>query len=651
MEDKPSIHRERKETKHRLNLLDKMIHQSLKPATLTRCLDQDSPASRPPRNGRLNRTYLPLHLLMMPMIWFFVASGVRATGSDRSGSSSFNSTHERHPAYLLTGTNGVVASEEIRCSTIGIDVLKDNGTATDAAIATALCVGVVNSFSSGIGGGGFMIIKPPTGCKHKPCSVQAPMTINFRETMPNGEFFMAAALKNSSSRVGGLSIGIPGELAGFEAAYRRFGGGVTWKRIFQPSIDLARNFSVGSALSSKLSTPNADWMRTKREWQTIFQPVNHSQPSRQGQWIQRPHYARTLETIAEKGIHPFYHGDIAKQLVETINREGGKVSLKDFQAYEPVVEQAINTTYHGYNIWTTGPPSSGGILLHVLNILERYSLHRHTRSPLAEHRFVESLKYAAAARTELGDPSFLGSAQLTRIKQIKSKAYGLETSLKIDDNRTYEYSHYHPKYDTVEDHGTTHLSVIDRFGSAVSLTSTINLYFGAKVMDPHNGIILNNQNDDFSLPGQSNAFELFSSPLNHPATGKRPVSSMSPIIVDYLHPQPNQQPEFFCALGASGGSRIFGAVAGTLLKLLWGYDLSHAIEDPRVHHQLRPNEASIETTYRSDFIDGLRSRGHNISMVEITEAMSVVNGIHKRISDDLLFGSSDSRKGGVPAAY
>jgi len=205
-----------------------------------------------------------------------------------------------------------------------------------------------------------------------------------------------------------------------------------------------------------------------------------------------------------------------------------------------------------------------------------------------------------------------------------------------------------------EDHGTTHISVIDRHGSVVSLTSTINLYFGSTVMDGRNGVILNDQNDDFSVPGRANAFNLLASPLNHPVTGKRPLSSMSPIIVDHLHHHPpsshSSPSELFAALGASGGSHIYGAVAGTFLKLLWGYDLSHAIEDPRIHHQLLPNEVSVESGYRDDFLAGLEARGHKIDM--IPEAKSVVNGLLKpRADDPTLFAASDSRKDGVPAVY
>ncbi|PLW41361.1 hypothetical protein PCASD_08910 [Puccinia coronata f. sp. avenae] len=523
-----------------------------------------------------------------------------------------------------------------------------------------------------------MVIKPPptspqcqqSGPGHTSCS---PITINFRETIPNGElYFKSFKLNSKTSETGGMAIGIPGELAGYHAAYERFGGGVSWKRIFEPSIQLAKNFSVGSILASKLSTEDVQsWIKTKPEWLRTFQP-QYPQLTRSGDWIQRPHYSQTLKTIAEQGIQPFYHGQIAQQLVKTINREGGKVSIRDFQTYEPVVDRAINTTYHGYNVWTVGPPSSGVMLLHILNVLERFSLHEHPRTSLSEHRFVEALKFAGAARTELGDPRFMNKTQLARIDQIISKEYGQSISKRIDDNHTHDYSYYQPKYDLVQDHGTTHMSVVDRFGSAVSLTSTVNLYFGSTVMDPDNGIILNDQNDDFSVPGKANAFQLFSSPLNYPVTGKRPLSSMAPIIVDYLHPQQQQQQqqqqegqpiintiqhlplahpqaEFFCALGASGGSRIYGAVAGTFLKLLWGYDISHAIEDPRIHHQLLPNELSVEKGYEEIYLAGLRARGHNITI--IPDAKSVVNGIYKRIADDTLYASSDSRKNGVPAAY
>ncbi|MBW0465985.1 hypothetical protein O181_005700 [Austropuccinia psidii MF-1] len=561
-----------------------------------------------------------------------------------STSVKFNSS-QPHPSYLVSGRNGVVATEEERCSKIGIDVLKDNGTATDAAIAAALCIGVVNSFSSGVGGGGFMVIKPAP-CRTTPnCTDQHPISIDFRETVPDGKHYSQwFSKKPSLSQVGGLASGIPGELAGFESAYRSHGGGVTWKRLFEPSIHLAKNFTVGPALDRTLASN--PWIKSNPQWRDIFYPASQPSHPRTGFWIQRSAYAKTLETIANDGVKAFYHGRIARKLVSTMNREGGKVQLKDFENYRAIVQPALNSTYHGRTVWTSGIPSSGPILIYLLNILEQYSLNSQPQTALAEHRFIEALKYAFAGRTEVADPQFLNQTQLERMKMIHSKSYGRKIYEKIDDNTTYEYQHYQPKYDFHEDHGTSHLSVVDKHGSAVALTTTVNLDFGSHVMDSYTGIILNSENDDFSIKGRSNHFDLFSSPLNYPETGKRPASSMAPVIIDE-----KDQKEVWCVLGASGGSRIFSAIAGVLLKIDWGYDVSHAIEEPRSHHQLLPDQLYLERPYRLDFLNLLQSRGHNITLIDRVPGKAVVQGIVRNSLNGLWYGASDSRKNGIAKAY
>ncbi|KAI9622997.1 hypothetical protein KEM48_009612 [Puccinia striiformis f. sp. tritici PST-130] len=231
-----------------------------------------------------------------------------------------------------------------------------------------------------------------------------------------------------------------------------------------------------------------------------------------------------------------------------------------------------------------------------MNILERYSLHDHPRTELSEHRFIEALKYGFSARTELGDPRYMTPAQLSRLDVIR-------------------IFHYEPKFDILDDHGTSSLSVIDRYGSVTSLTTSINIDFGAKIMDPINGIILNNQIDDFSIRGQSNPYHLSSSPLNYQEKGKRPLSSMSPIIVDYIGEDrsrnDNREHEFFAAISASGGSRIFGSVA-----------------DPRIHHQLLPDRLCVEIGYRPEFMNSLISKEHQtIRMGDIYYDASDVQGI------------------------
>lgn len=546
-----------------------------------------------------------------------------------------------------SGYRGAVASEEERCSKIGIDVLKENGTATDAAIATALCIGVVNCFSSGIGGGGFMVIKPAPCRGRSNCTEQGPITIDFRETIPEGSYYSKRFLEDPIlSQVGGLAVGVPGEIAGFQAAYLEYGGGVSWQRLFEPSVQLAKNFTIGTELVKRMyhdgNTDHTKWMKTKTTWREVFFPHGRDK-AKSGDYIQRTNYARTLETIGRVGAHAFYRGEIAKQLVETINQAGGRMKVDNFEGYRAIIQPALRTTYLNRTLWTSAAPSSGPMLIYLLNILENYQFKNHSRTALSEHRFIEAMKYTFAARTKLADPHYLNETELALIKSFQSKDIARETYHKIDDSRTYNYQHYNPEYDIINDHGTTHLSVVDQSGSAVSLTSTVNLVFGSQLMDPNNGIILNNENDDFSVKGRSNYFDLFSSPLNTPEAGKRPVSSIAPTIVD--HGQ-----EVWSTLGASGGSRIFTAITGSLLKLDWGYDLQTAIEDPRVHHQLLPNEALIETSYRPDFLSSLKVKGHNITMVDIRHAKSVVQGIVKH-PDGLLEAVSDSRKGGIPSAY
>ncbi|KAI8449025.1 gamma-glutamyltranspeptidase-domain-containing protein [Phakopsora pachyrhizi] len=581
---------------------------------------------------------------------------------------------QRDKPNIAIGKIGAVASEEIRCSNIGLEVLKENGTATDAAIATAICTGVVNCFSSGIGGGGFMVIKPAL-CRNRPdCQDQDPISIDFRETSPSGSSYLEKFKKDPElSKYGGLSVAIPGELAGFYEAYRLHGGGVSWKRLFEPSIELAKNFSVGERLGRMIyddyGKNHSIWMRKSKAWSEIFFPNNRT-VIRSGDYIQRVNYSNTLQLVADQGIQVFYSGQIAHQLVETINGDGGDVSVKDFSDYRPIVKRALKSSYLDRTFYTTHAPSSGPLLIYLLNILENYQMRGTDRTPLSEHRLIEALKYTAAARTLLGDPNFLNVTEILRFKKFTSKKFANEVFKKIDDERTYDFQHYNPHYDLLEDHGTTHLTVIDRRGSTVSLTSTVNLIFGSELMDQRTGIILNDELDDFSVPGRSNDFNLSPSPLNYPEKGKRPISSISPVIFD------GPDGELWCSLGGSGGSRILSAIASTILKLDWGIDLLNSIDDFRLHHQLLPNEVMVEKGYSSEYTDYFKSLGHNISYVDYLPGKSAVQGIIRTkfpnnseldsqgtlaqdfheledVQDDgyFLVAVSDDRKRGVPAAY
>ncbi|GJN92777.1 hypothetical protein Rhopal_005815-T1 [Rhodotorula paludigena] len=596
----------------------------------------------------------------------------------------------RNPAYLLSGWNGAVASEEGRCSQIGVDVLRDNGTAVDAGIATALCVGVVNSFSSGIGGGGFMVIRPPSlpssssssadmnlpsAYAHNPrCT--APLSIDFRETAPAlayADMFTPSARPDDSSwdpnlasKVGGLAIGVPGELRGFEAAYKACGGGVSWARIFQPAADLAREFRVGKELHRRLNarwsgTDEGDriseWITGEDDWARIFmrdEPVDGKSGRRteflqEGDIVRREAYADTLERLGREGADVFYEGSIADEIVAAAQANGGILSKEDMRGYKAVVRAAEEGTYRGRRYYTGSYPSGGPILRHLLNVLDGYEDFADAgRTGLTEHRFVEALKFAFAARTNVGDPPFINND--AKLAEIPTRKFADAVRANITDDRTHPLAYYHPRFDIEDDHGTTHLSAIDHWGGAVAITSTVNLIFGSRVMVPENGIILNDEMDDFATPGAPDAFGLRPSPFNYPAGGKRPLSSTSPIIMDHPSSASASGDSVWLALGGSGGSRIFGAVAQTLLNLDWGHDLSAAIEAPRVHHQLLPSYVSVESTFRPDLLDDLRAKGHNVTVFDINVGIAEVQGV-AREQNGKFFAASDSRKNGIAAAY
>lgn len=601
-------------------------------------------------------------------------------GSDKGRKDTPDMTHlpppkagARNPSYLVSGSNGAVASEEQRCSDIGIDILRENGTAVDAAIATALCVGVVNSFSSGIGGGGFMVIRPPS-LLHSHAKVYSsnprctgPISIDFRETAPSlarPDMFTADARPddpewdpNRASKVGGLSVGVPGELRGFEAAYQACGGGVTWERIFRPAAELAREFKVGKELHRRL---NARWSGTDEgptisEWikdDDAFSEVfmrggkkgKRSEFLQEGDTVRREAYAWTLDKLGREGASAFYEGEIADAIVRAARTSGGILTHDDMKAYRAVVRPAEVATYRGRKYYTGSYPSGGPILQHLLNVLEGYdTFAEEGKTGLGVHRFVEALKFAFAARTNVGDPPFINND--AKLAEIPTRKYADAVRANITDDRTHKLSYYNPQFDILEDHGTTHLSVIDQWGGAVSLTTTVNLIFGSRVMDTKTGIILNDEMDDFSTPGLPDAFGLRPSPFNYPEGGKRPLSSTSPLIMD--HPS---SAEVYLALGGSGGSRIFGAVAQTLLNLDWGYDLANAVEQPRVHHQLLPAYVSIESTFRPDLVEALQSRGHNTTLFDINLGIAEVQAC-MRDENGRFFATSDSRKNGVPAAF
>ncbi|PWN50654.1 hypothetical protein IE53DRAFT_387014 [Violaceomyces palustris] len=568
-------------------------------------------------------------------------------GRDRSG--------RLNPALLAKGRKGGVATENKVCSELGVEVLKEGGSAVDAAIASTLCTGVLNMFSSGIGGGGFMIVRSPYPCPIPSTTTTTTSnltscanhtTIDFRETAPSAANETMYKGRPEEAKFGGLSVGVPGELRGLEQAHKRWGR-LKWERLVMPSVKLAREAKVSKELARRLAYFGG-FMKDKPEWAEIFVDPITGELVKEGDTIRRESYARTLERIAKEGVDVFYQGSIAESMVEKVREEGGILTLEDMSGYRALVKPAIQGSWRGRRVFTTQAPTSGPVLLSLLNLLSGFpDFPSQGPTGLSAHRFVEALKFGFAQRTELADPEFMGREAKRRMAEIPTLEEADSIRPKITDDVTHPLEYYGPKFDIQVDHGTMHLSIVDGEGMAVALTSTVNLIFGSRVMDPRTGVIMNDELDDTSTPGVANAFGLAPSPYNYPEPGKRPLSSTCPTIVE------NRDGSFRLALGGSGGSRIFSSVAQVMLNLDWGSDLSEAIEAPRIHHQLLPVSVSAETGYDPKLLHALKAREHEVDMIDVNLGVAEVQAVsHVGKGRHLeVHAASDSRKNGIASAY
>ncbi|GBE81194.1 Gamma-glutamyltranspeptidase 1 [Sparassis crispa] len=546
-------------------------------------------------------------------------------------------SNTRNPAYIVEATNGAVASENEVCSQIGVDTLKLGGNAVDAIVSTTFCIGVMNMFSSGIGGGGFMTVRIPPSSPNASSEVYS---IDFREAAPAAANSTMYVNNPIASLIGGLAVGVPGELRGLQEAHKRWGS-LPWSTLVHPSVEAAKGWRVPKELARRIHMPVfCDLMQDNSDWSSIFAPEGRL--LEEGDIIRRTNLSRTLGTIAAEGPDAFYKGPIADAIVEKVRASGGILTHKDLTDYRVRVNRALQGTYRGRKIYTPHPPTSGLVLMHMLNLMEHYDdLTEEGRTLLNTHRYIEAMKFGFAARTKVSDPT--SADDLDRMSEIPTKKFGQEIFGNITDAQTHSPEYYNPVYDVVVDHGTSHSSIVDKNGMAVALTSTVNLVFGSQVMDPITGVILNDEMDDFSTPGMPNAFGLYPSPYNYPEPGKRPLSSTTPTIMEH------EDGSFYLAIGGSGGSKIFPAVFQVILNLDWGMDVSAAIEHGRLHDQLYPLEVEADSVYDPELLEGLKILGHNVTVSNINRVASVVQAVVKK--GDTIYAASDSRKNGIAAGY
>ncbi|CAN0336380.1 unnamed protein product [Lampetra fluviatilis] len=557
----------------------------------------------------------------------------------------FALTGDRRPGHVVVPAtspgpsnrflNAVVTTDSELCSDIGRDVLKEGGSAVDAAISALLCVGLTCAHSTGIGGGLFLTIYNDSTGK-----VEA---INAREVAPlNATQDMFDA---GSSRIGGLAIAVPGEIRGYALAHRRHGR-LPWARLFQPSIALARNgFRMSGPLASAI-VEHRQAIEASPSLRDVFCD-DHGEILQVNSTVRDERLAETLQVIAAEGPDAFYDGSLSESIVDDIQAEGGIIALEDLRAYEPeLVEVPLLVELGRYRVYTPPPPASGAVLSLILNILEGFhfsadSVSTAKEKALTYHRIVEAFKFAFAKRSELADPRFADVRDLVR--NLTSEDYAQALRWKISGDSTHPARFYESMFSHAEDAGASHVSVVARDGGAVSATSSINLSFGSLVRSRTTGIIFNNAMDSFSSPFTINTSGVPPSPANYIQPGKRPLSSMCPAVVM------DEEAQVKMVVGAAGGIRIVTSAALAIINTLWfGQDIKAAVSAPRLHHQLLPNKVIIEDGFDQAVVEGLRFRNHEVAL-QSPAADSVVQAI-VRVGSHWR-AESDHRKGGCPAGY
>ncbi|KAF1914936.1 gamma-glutamyltranspeptidase-like protein [Ampelomyces quisqualis] len=527
---------------------------------------------------------------------------------------------------LHDGQRGAVASESDICSHIGIDILKLGGNAADAMVGTVACVGVIGMYHSGLGGGGFMLVRDPNGTYE---------FIDFRETAPAAAFEDMFKNNEQASLTGGLASGVPGEVRGLQYLHEKYGK-LPWATVLQPAINVARNgWRVNEDLVKYMTTVTqgnltSNFLINDPEFARDFAPKGRL--VKLNETITRKRYANTLETIAQQGPDAFYSGPIADATIRTLQSKNGTMTLADLQNYTVAVRKPSSITYRNYKLTACSAPSGGQVALTALKIMEGYTgVGDPNNTNLTTHRLDESMKFAFGMRANLGDPLFLSGIDAYQ-DAMTSASTAASVRSKIDDSRTFNVSYYDPAgLESLETPGTSHIVTADASSLSITLTTTINLLFGSRVVVPETGVIMNNEMNDFSIPGSSNAFGYIPSAANYIRPGKRPLSSTAPVIVEHANASSSKAPlanAFYMAIGAAGGSRIITATIQNLIHVLdGGLTVAQALAKPRMHDQLVPAEIAFEYGFDNATTRSLKDLGANVTWV--APGMSTAQGLRR----------------------
>jgi len=526
----------------------------------------------------------------------------------------------------ITSDHAMVASAHPLVSSIGIDILKQGGNAVDAAVAMALALTVAEPNASGIGGGGFMIIKM--------ANQDEAVMIDYREIAPQNAtsnlYYKSDSSFDELTRSGPLSMGVPGLPAGAELALKQFGT-MTLSQILQPTIKLA---DEGFAITENLS-----WMITDK-YELISQYPATSAiyladmlPLQPGDILINKDLAQTLLKIANHGAEVFYRGEVAQAISNDVKKHGGVLQLSDLNNYQAKTRKPVTGNYRGYQIITAAPPSGGGMfLIELLNIMEGFNIREmgHNSAQFI-HLFTEALKMIYADKSQnAADPDFYD----VPVDSIVHKSYAAKLRKAINPQKAM-FNYAPPKWIDMESNSTSHLSVIDERGNIVALTQSINYWFGSGIVVSGTGILLNNHMRDFE--NQKNT-------PNSVAPFKRPVSSVTPTII-------LKDGKPFMTAGTPGGSRIISAMAQIIINAIdFHMSMDEAIEAPRVH--CVGKVLHLESRIDKQTIQQLESMGHKIQIHgDYDNYFGGAQGIKILLKSGNLDGGADSRRDGVAIGY
>ncbi len=538
---------------------------------------------------------------------------------------------DKHTPQDAIAAHGMVAAAHPLAAEAGVRILKQGGNAIDAAIATAFALNAVEPNASGIGGGGFMVIRfARTG---------EIIILDYRERAPAAStkdmFASEQAKEEKWTQLSGLASGVPGTLLGLKTALDEYGT-MTLKEVMTPAIEYMEN---GFEITDTFRDMIKDNYDKLVDWNDPFAIayLKDGVPLETGDILIQKDLAKTYREILDKGIEYFYGGELGQKIVDTVQAAGGILTLQDLKDYKVFRHKPVSGSYRGYDIYSMPPPSSGGThLIQILNIMENFDIaEMNYLGPTHISVLSEAMKMAFADRAKfMADPAF---AKDIPLDGLTSKEYAKSLAEQIDvSNPKLEIPAGEPGL--FEHQSTSHLSVIDAEGNAVALSQTINYFFGSGLIVPGVGIIMNNEMDDFSTSPTS---------PNAPEPGKTPLSSMSPTIME-------KDGEVFMVLGSPGATRIFTAMAQIISNVIdFGMGMDEAIEAPRIHAYSSAGKAMpifVEDRIPLLTIEALRLLGNQVD-VKGTHDLYFGGAQGILLRNGVLFGGGDSRRDGIAIGY